>query len=84
MNNRLSRIGMAFLLALGVILPNLAFASSSDDWTLTSSLTATSQDTSSKLAFNASRCQDLFDIKTGEVSFVFTLSSDATLSDSAT
>lgn len=71
------------LILFALFAPQSAFASSESDWELKSSLTAVSQDTSTKLAMNVTRCRDLFDISSGEVSFVFTLKSNTTISDKA-
>ena len=71
------------LILFAFLFPFSAFASSENDWELKSSLTAVSQDTSTKLAMNVARCRDLFSINSGEVSFVFTLKSGVSLSDKA-
>lgn len=71
------------LILFAFLLPFSAFASSESDWELKSSLPAVPQDTSTKLAMNVARCRDLFSLNSGEVSFVFTLKSGATLSDNA-
>ena len=70
-------------MCLGLLSPLDAAASSADDWTTSSSLATTSFDSADKLAMNISRCRGLFDISTGEVSFIFKLATDATLSESA-
>ena len=71
------------LILFAFLFPFSAFASSENDWELKSSLTAVSQDTSTKLAMNVARCRDLFSLNSGEVSFVFTLKSGVSLSDKA-
>lgn len=83
MNKRIFRIGAACLFMLGLSPSNSAWASSESDWTLSSSLSAATQDTTNKLAMNVDRCRSLFDISSGEVSFVLTLSSEATFSENA-
>ena len=70
-------------MGLGLLAPLNAAASTANDWTTTSSLTASSFDSDGKLAMNIARCRSLFDISTGEVSFIFTLKSDADLSEDA-
>ena len=74
---------LTILLGLGIT--HNAFANTSEeDWKVSSSLTASTYDKPDRLAVNTSRCMDLFDISTGEVSFLFTLSTNAdTLSENA-
>ena len=83
MNKRLSRLGLSLAMCLGLLSPLDAAASTAKDWTTASSLTATSFDSADTLAMNISRCRGLFDISTGEVSFLFTLSATAEISPDA-
>ncbi|MBO4350767.1 MAG: fibronectin type III domain-containing protein [Proteobacteria bacterium] len=83
MNNRFSRIFFPLAFLSGIVLPANASASGADDWSMASSLTESSYDTTSKLAMNIGRCKDMFDIGSGEVSFIFTLAAEATLSEDA-
>lgn len=84
MKKRLSRILFPLVAASGLALPAGAWASTADDWGMKSSLAESPYDAASKLAMNIGRCKDMFDIGSGELSFIFTLKSDATLSEEAT
>lgn len=70
-------------MSAGILLPLNAQASDENNWSMSSSLTTSSSDTETRLAMNISRCKDMFDISTGEISFIFTLDSDASLSSDA-
>ncbi len=83
MKNRLSRICIALAMLAGITVPMEASASTENDWSVSNSLTTTSADTDTKLAVNVGRCKELFDLSSGDVSFVFTLAADATLSPDA-
>ena len=84
MKYRFSKLAAVAALGLGVMLPNAALANTSEsDWTLTTSISASSYDSNKTLAFNASRCRALFDQSSNEVSFVFTLGNTAGLSSNA-
>ncbi len=79
-----SRMGAMAALILGLGLPTAAQANTSEsDWSLTSSLNTSAYDADKTLVFNVRRCEDLFDISTGEVSFVYTLDKTNKLSSSA-
>lgn len=67
----------ALSIMAGLILPHTASAETYvDSWKMTSSLTASPYDSDDKLMMNVSRCVDMFDISTGEISFLFTLSGE--------
>ncbi len=83
MKNKLSHIWLTMAISAGLLIPLEASASSEKDWSFSSSLTTSTSDTANKLVMNASRCRGLFDISTGEVDFVITLSPDANLSSDA-
>ena len=79
MNTRFSRFFTGLFVAAGLALPAHAFADTSEnDWTMTTSLAKNSYDTDKKLAINASRCMELFDLSSGQLSVVFTLSNGKT------
>ena len=84
MKFRFSNLTAIAALGLGVMLPNAAMANTSEsDWTLSTSISASSYDSNKTLAFNVARCRSLFDLSTNEVSFVFTLGNTSALSSSA-
>lgn len=83
MKNRFSSLALTCAIAASLLAPASAFATSEDDWTLSSSLNSTSYDSDNKLVMNVSRCRELFDISTGEISFVLSLSSSASISSDA-
>lgn len=84
MKNKLAQICMTLAMATGIMVPMEAFASSEADWTISTSVsTSSSLDTPNKLVMNASRCRKLFDISSGEVSFVYKLDSNASVSPDA-
>lgn len=69
---------------LGLSVPSTAFAVTGEsDWTMTSSLSVTPQDSDKSLFFDVTRCRDLFDIKAEEISLVFTLNATNKLGPSA-
>ncbi|MBQ9394179.1 MAG: hypothetical protein IJU23_01510 [Proteobacteria bacterium] len=83
MKNRLAQICLTLAMAAGIMVPLEASASSESDWTISTSITASSLDSSNKLVMNASRCRKLFDNSTNEVSFVFSLPSTVSVSADA-
>lgn len=83
MKDRFSKFCLSAALMAGLLLPGQAFATDKDDWKLTSSMPASSYDSDGKLMVNVGRCRSLFDISTGDVSFLFTLASDAEIADDA-
>ncbi len=83
MKNRLSRICLTLAMSAGILLPLNAQASDEKNWGMSSSLTTSTSDTEKRLAMNISRCKEMFDISTGEISFIFTLDSEASLSSDA-
>ena len=79
-----SRALSALVLTTALGVSGNAFAdSSAEDWKMTSSMPQSSYDSADKVVMNASRCMDMFDISTGEVSFLFTLDSTVELSADA-
>lgn len=84
MNIRLSRFWSGLIMAAGLALPGAALAeTSAEDWTMTSSLSQSSYDTDSKLSVNASRCIELFNSSSQELSVLFTLNGGKTPSSDA-
>lgn len=84
MKVRFSNLAAVAALGLGVTFSGAAFANTSEsDWTLSTSISASSYDSNKTLSFNVSRCRALFDQSSDEVSFVFTLGNTSALSSSA-
>ena len=83
MKNRLAQICLTLAMTAGVMVPLDAFASSASDWTISTSITASTLDSSNKIVVNAGRCRKLFETSTGEVSFVYKLASTASVASNA-
>ena len=83
MNQRFSKFFLSAALLAGLTMPVQAFATEEDDWKLTSSMPASSYDSEGKLTVNVGRCRSLFDISTGDVSFLFTLDAKAEIASDA-
>ncbi len=83
MKYSLATLGAAALLTMGLGLPNLAQANTSESsWTAASSLNQSEYDSDKKLQFNIGRCYSLFDLSSGKITVTFSLG-DATPSENA-
>ena len=81
---RFSKALGALTLISGLFCAQNAFADTSEeDWKISTSLPVSTYDNPDKLVVNTSRCMELFDISTGELSVLFTLGAADSLNSDA-
>ena len=82
MNNKLSQIFLTISAAAAFMIPGAAFASNADDWSVTCSM-ASPQSHPLLNAISVSQCRELVQKGDADITFSWTLASDASLSDKA-